>query len=151
MGRCSDLVGGGLVRSAEGWAESGKVRVEGARIKGDERVPGPAEFTRRELEAAGEQMDRKALAVFGGLTVETLIACVAEHFHLTASELKSASKVRRMSHARTIFRVLAVRDPGAGCVEPAWNLGLSPSAVSKTVAKGAELEGLEDPRRTLLG
>ena len=40
------------------------------------------------LKAAGEQMDRKALAVSGGLTVETLIARVAERFHLTASELK---------------------------------------------------------------
>ena len=96
-------------------------------------------------------MDRKALAVSGDLTVETLIARVAEHFNLTASELKSASKVRRVSHARTIFRVLAVRDPGAGCVEPAWNLGLSPSAVSKTVAKGGELKGLGDLRRTHLG
>jgi hypothetical protein len=125
--------------------------VEGARIKGDERIPGSTEFVRQVLEAAGEQMDRKVLAVSGGLTVETLIARVAEHFNLTASELKSASKVRRVSHARTIFRVLAVRDPGANCIELAWNLGLSPSAVSKTVARGAELEGLADLRRTLLG
>jgi chromosomal replication initiation ATPase DnaA len=107
--------------------------VKGARIKGDERIPGSTEFVRQVLEAAGEQMDRKALAISGGLTVETLMARVAEHFNLTASELKSASKARRVSHARTIFRVLAVRDPGTGCVEPAWNLGLSPSAVSKTV------------------
>jgi chromosomal replication initiation ATPase DnaA len=127
------------------------VRGEGARIKGDERIPGSTEFVRQVLEAAGEQTDRKALAVSGGLTVGTPIARVAEHFNLTASELKSANKVRRVSPARMIFRVLAVRDPGASCVDLAWNLGLSPSAVSKTVAKDAELEGLGDLRRTLLG
>jgi chromosomal replication initiation ATPase DnaA len=96
-------------------------------------------------------MHRKALAASRGLTVERLIERVADHFNVATSELKSASKVRQVSFARTIFCVFTVRDLGASCVELSGILGLSPSAVSKAVAKGGGVDGLEELRRRLLG
>ena len=151
MGRRPDLGGGGLVRSTGGWGELGRIRAEGARVKGDERIMGSSEFVQQVLKTAGEQMDRKALAASRGLTVERLIERVADHFNVATSELKSASKVRQVSFARTIFCVFAVRDLGASCVELSGILGLSPSAVSKAVAKGGGVDGLEELRRRLLG
>lgn len=151
MGKRPDLAGGGLVRSAGGWAEIEKVRAEGARIKGDERILGSSEFVQQVLKAAGEQMDRKALLAFHGLTVEKLLERVADRFNVATSELRSTSKVRRVSYARTVFCHLAVRVLGASCAELAGMLGLSASTVSKAVAKGGELEGLEGLKKKLLG
>jgi chromosomal replication initiation ATPase DnaA len=81
---------------------------------------------RQVLETAGEQLDREALAASRDLTVGTLMERVADHFNVATSELKAASKVRRVSIARTIFRVFAVRDLGATCAELSGILGLSP-------------------------
>jgi chromosomal replication initiation ATPase DnaA len=103
--------------------ELGRIRAEGARVKGDERISGSSGFVRQVLETAGEQMDRKALAASRGLTVERLIERVADHFNVATSELKSAGKVRQVSFARTIFRVFAVRDLGASCVGLSGILG----------------------------
>ena len=150
MGKRPELAGGGLVRSAGGWAELGKVRAEGARIKGDERILGSSEFVQRVLKTAGEQMDRKAFLVSQGLTVEKLLERVADHFNVEPLELRSTSKVRKVASARTVFCHLAVRALGASCVELAVMLGLSPSTVSKAVAKGGELDGLEDLNGKLL-
>lgn len=69
---------------------------------------------------------------------------VADHFNVAISDLRSAAKVRRVCFARMIFCVFAVRDLGASCVELSGMLGLSPSAVSKAVAKGGGVEGIEE-------
>jgi len=60
MRKHPDLAGGGLVRSAGSRTEIEKVRAEGARIKGDERILGSSEFMQQVLKATGEQMDHKA-------------------------------------------------------------------------------------------
>ena len=45
MGRCSELVGGGLIRSLGGWDEVKKMRLAGQdRIKGDQRIVGDTDF-----------------------------------------------------------------------------------------------------------
>jgi chromosomal replication initiation ATPase DnaA len=102
------------------------------------------------LNAAGEQMDRKALLDFHGLTVKKLLERVAAHFNVATSERRSASKVRRVSSARAVFCHLAVRVLGASVAELPGMLGLSIPTASKAVSKGGEPDGLDDLETKLL-
>ena len=57
-GRCPELAGGGLVRSAGGWREVKKAYRTGMRLTGDERIFGDGNFVNIDLSEAEEQMER---------------------------------------------------------------------------------------------
>lgn len=56
-GRRPDLVGGGLLRSAGGWAMVKAMRRSPSRMKGDERILGEGDFIEAVLKAAQEKLD----------------------------------------------------------------------------------------------
>jgi len=58
QGRRPDLVGGGLVRSAGGWAALKALRRIGAYRKGDERILGDSDFVKSVLAQAKEDFER---------------------------------------------------------------------------------------------
>ena len=53
-GRCPELTGGGLVRSAGGWRGVKEAYRVGIRLAGDERILGSSEFIETTLKQAGE-------------------------------------------------------------------------------------------------
>jgi len=58
-GRCPELTGGGLIRSAGGWSEVKDAHREGIRITSDERLLGSSEFVETTLKRSGEEYDRR--------------------------------------------------------------------------------------------
>lgn len=58
-GRCPELTGGGLVRSAGGWSAVKDAYRDGTRISSDERLLGSSEFVESTLKRAGEEYDRR--------------------------------------------------------------------------------------------
>jgi len=55
----ADLTGGGLVRSASGWAALAALRRKGLRMKADERILGSSDFVERVLKKAEEELSER--------------------------------------------------------------------------------------------
>jgi len=139
QGRRHDLVGGGLIRSVGGWAALKDYQRDGIRIKGDERILGSSDFVEEVLKKANEKLEKRTLLQAKGPDLDQLIKQVAKYYHIDLEELKTTSKARTVSLARSALCYLAVRQLLFSCAEVARTLNISASAVSKAVAKGQAL------------
>lgn len=146
-----DLVGGGLVRSVGGWAALKAYRKIGIRIKGDERILGSSDFVEKTLKKANEHLAEKTRLKAVGPDLDGLIEKVAVYFKVDIEELKTASKERRISRARSILSYLAVRKLMISCADVARVLNISPSAVSKAVIKGQAVTDRRKIQGKILG
>jgi len=136
QGRRPDLVGGGLLRSIGGWSALQTKRSQGNRVMGDERILGNSKFVERVIEKANEEYDKKTEIKLRGPDLPELIESVAKVFSIDEDILRSASKRRGVSRARSILCYIAVNRLMLSGVEVAEELNLSPSTVSKSAIKG---------------
>jgi REP element-mobilizing transposase RayT len=136
LGRQPELVGGGLLRSVGGWSALKAARSEGKHVMGDERILGSNEFVAKVLKQADENYDRQTLAKARGLNLEKIIEFLADHFTIDGRMIRLAGKQRKVSRVRSIVCCLAVDLLEMSGAEIARNLNLTPSAVSKLVARG---------------
>jgi len=139
QGRRHDLVGGGLIRSVGGWAALKDYQRDGIRVKGDERILGSSDFVEEVLKNANEKLEKRTLLQAKGPDLEQLIKKVSKYYHIDIEDLKTASKARTVSLARSVLCYLAVRKLLFSCAEVARTLNISASSVSKAVAKGRAL------------
>jgi REP element-mobilizing transposase RayT len=151
QGRRPNLVGGGLIRSVGGWTVLKGYQSDGIRIKGDERILGDSDFVEKVLRKAKEELAQRTLIQASGPDLAQLIKKVAKFYQIDIAELKTASKARRVSLARSILSYLAVRKLLLSCDEVARALNISPSAVSKAVTKGHALANREKIEMEILG
>ena len=151
QGRQPNLVGGGLIRSLGGWAALKGHQNDGTRIKGDERILGDSDFVEKVLKQANEELAQRTLLQASGPKLAQLIKKVATFYQIDDAELKTASKARQVSLARSILCYLAVRKLLFSCAEVARVLQISPSAVSKAVTKGHALENCKKIEMEILG
>ena len=138
QGKRPDLTGGGLIRSAGGWAAVKALRSTGTRMKGDERILGSGEFVENALKLVNEAFERRTRLRMQGITLEKLIRKVGDYFEVDPAELSTNSKVARVSRARAVLCYLCVREFGYSGAEMAKRINVSPSTVSKAVARGRE-------------
>lgn len=137
-GRRYDLTGGGLLRSIGGWEELKHQRKSGGRIKGDERILGGPDFVNDVLQHANEEMTRRAKIRAKGIDLKVLSERVAVGCDVDAELLSTPTKDRKVSRARRILCILAVRRLMMSAVEVARILNLSPSTVSRAVSRGGK-------------
>ena len=145
-GRRPDLTGGGLVRCVGGWKVLKELRRVGLRVKGDERMLGRGSFVEDVLKHAEEEFEARTRAASKGITVKEMMARIAHHYQIDLDDLRSGNKARQVVKARSALCYLTVRKLGATAVEVAGKLNISPSAVSKSVARGqafAQVEKLD--------
>ena len=135
-GRRPELVGGGLIRSAGGWSEVLSLRRKGDRVAADERILGGGEFVEGLLAEAAERTRRTLRFSRTVADLSALAHKVSDREGVTETELRSASRRRRVSEARKIFCQVAVTQLGFSGAEVARFLGVTTSAVNRTV--GAE-------------
>ena len=135
-GHRPELVGGGLVRSIGGWSALKGFRKIGIRIKGDERILGDSDFVEKTLKQANERLEEKTRLETTGPNLEALIEKVAAYYKVSGEDLKTASKEREISRARSMVSYLAVRKLMNSCAAVARALNVTPSTVSKAVIKG---------------
>lgn len=150
QGRRPELVGGGLLRSIGGWSILKASRGEGLRLMGDERILGSSEFVENVLKQAEEDYERKSVAVVKGPDLDTLVDRVSHYFGIAPEALKSASKERVVSRARSLLCHLAVARLMISCTDVAQKLNISPSAVSKSAIRGRSYGFSEQMERALL-
>lgn len=151
QGRRPDLVGGGLLRSVGGWTALKSYRRSGIRIKGDERILGSSDFVERVLKKANEELDQKSRFQAAGVDIGQLTEKVAKHYDIDPEDLRTASKEKTISQARTMLCYVAVRKIMISCAEVARELNISPSAVSRAASRGQKVLNERDIKKEILG
>ncbi|MBI4571876.1 MAG: transposase [candidate division NC10 bacterium] len=149
QGRRPELTGGGLVRSAGGWAALTERRRLGNRLHGDERILGESEFVEAALKAGGEVMEWRHQLLSHGYDFDWLLRRVAADAGVPAADLLTPSKVRRRARYRSILCYWAVRKLGLPGTVVAARLGLTQPAVSRAVLRGERVvkeQGLVFPQ-----
>ena len=132
-GHRTDLQGGGLVRSAGGDTSVLSPKDKENRELSDDRILGSGHFVEdvlRKAEEKFESMTRKRMSL------EELIAFVANSTGTSIEDLKSTSRKRKLAHARAVIAYTAIRNLGYKGTEVAEVLSLSPTTVSQNAEKG---------------
>jgi REP element-mobilizing transposase RayT len=124
-GRRPELVGGGLVRSAGGWAVVKAMRRGLVRMKGDERILGGGDFVETVLKAAQENLDRKSQLEAAGYSFDWLVGRVARQLEIEPKEVLAPGKYAQNVNARSLLCYWGVRELGMTTVDLARRLNLA--------------------------
>lgn len=139
QGRRSDLIGGGLFRSAGGWRAIMSAQSAGIFLKSDERILGDSDFVERILETADEDMERGIRYRQQGVDLEKLAKVVAEALNVEPVELEAPGRQPSRVQARSLFCYWAVRELGATATLLAKRFNLTQPAISLAVGRGERL------------
>jgi hypothetical protein len=133
QGHRSDLVGGGLIRSAGGWSAVAGLRRLGMREKSDERILGSGKFVEH-LIAQSDTTRKNQFSLLQRFEQATKLVdsvCKAEKISLEA--LKSGSRRKTVSKARARLARQLVEEHGLSLTETGRQLGVSASAIAKSL------------------
>jgi len=134
-GRCSELTGGGLIRSAGGWRQIREAYRDGIRISSDERILGSSDFVEKTLRRAGEAYDQKLQLQSAGVDLSTVIGAVCRDLEVDEDELTGASKRLKATNARALVSHIAVRGLSISGSEVARRLKVDRSAVCRAARR----------------
>lgn len=135
LGRRPELVGGGLIRSVGGWAEVKSQRRRGKHELADERILGSGDFVERIIREAETQIQRQYSGKERGRKVERLIAEECKKRKVSLTELRSGSRRGQIPAVRAEVSRKLVGDYGTAIAEVARQVGVSTSAISKSLAR----------------
>jgi len=138
-GKRSDLTGGGLVRSAGGWAAVKALKRAKIFQKSDERILGNGDFVEKVLGSANEAMERKYNLQSRGFTLDKTAARVAEVLGMKIEDIWAQGRYRHIVEARSLLCYWAVRELGISMSSIARRLNISVPAVSKSTIRGEKL------------
>jgi chromosomal replication initiation ATPase DnaA len=137
-GRCPELTGGGLIRSAGGWSEVKDAHREGIRITSDERLLGSSEFVETTLKRAGEEYDRRMRLQSAGMGLSEVIAAVCRHLGVDAKELTRPTRRTKVAQARGLIGYLVSRELSIPGSEVSRRFNQDRSAVSRVAQRVGE-------------
>ena len=139
QGKRSDLVGGGLIRSAGGWSAIKALRRAGAYQKGDERILGDSDFVKKVLAQAKENFERKYRLKSKGFNFEKVQIRVAKLLDLKPEQVLAVGKYKKTVAARSLLCFWATSELGMSQSELSQKLKISQPAVSLSVKRGEQL------------
>jgi REP element-mobilizing transposase RayT len=139
QGKRSDLVGGGLIRSAGGWSAIKALRRIGAYQKGDERILGDSDFVKKVLAQAKDNFERKYHLKSNGFNFENVLGRVAELLDLKPEQVLAVGKYKKTVAARSLLCFWATSELGISQSELGQKLKISQPAVSLSVKRGEQL------------
>ncbi len=134
-GRRPDLVGGGLVRSAGGWAEVRALRRQQEPMGGDPRILGSGDFVEqllREAEARQRTTWRRARTA---QETTAVIAKRCQRAGVSVEELQNGGRRGPLSAVRAALAREMVTGLGLSLAQTARHLGVSTAAISKILRK----------------
>ncbi|MGD8667176.1 MAG: helix-turn-helix domain-containing protein [Desulfobacterales bacterium] len=138
-GKRPDLMGGGLIRTAGGWAALRAYRNQKEHTKGDERILGESDFVETVIREQNERMERRYRLQLQGYDFDKIAARVAQVFDLKPQAVLTKGKKRIRVKARGVLCFWAVNELGMTGAEVARRLKISKSGVSRAVARGEEI------------
>jgi len=139
QGRRWDLTGGGLIRSAGGWAAVKALKKEKVHVKSDECVLGDGDLVEKILSRSRERYERQYALKASGIDLDNVAARVAELLGMDTEQVWQSGKFRPQVQARSLLCYWAVRELGESMTAMAGRLGISTPAVSKAVARGTAI------------
>ena len=140
QGQRPELVGGGLIRSLGGWSQVLSLRRKGLRMAADDRVLGDGDFVEQIWSESAER-EKETLRRKGPVVdLETLAREITADRGITETELRSGSRMRKVSEARREYCRAGVGDLGYPAATVARFLGVTTSAVVRA-ARAVELPG----------
>ena len=134
-GRRPELVGGGLVRSAGGWAEVRALRRQQEPMAGDPRILGSGDFVEgvlREAEARQRTAFRRPAT---SRDIEALVARTCRRARVSREELQWGGRRGPLSAVRAELARHLVTRLGLSLAQAARHLGVSTAAISKILRK----------------
>jgi REP element-mobilizing transposase RayT len=135
-GRRPELIGGGLIRSAGGWAAVASLRRGREGYASDERVLGGTDFVEQLREETERAEEARLRARWRSLTAAELIARVAKSEGVQVERLMGAGRPRAISRVRQAIAFLWVEELGRSGRALARELGVRPEAIYYAAAKG---------------
>jgi REP element-mobilizing transposase RayT len=144
-GRRPELIGGGLIRSAGGWAGVQALRKSGVFQKSDERILGDSDFVESVLARSEEKLTRQHALKAKRIDLRHLQREITALLNIHPEDLVGPSKNRKVTRARILFCYWAVQDLGVSMTKISKHLEISLPTVSVAVKKGEKLvrdEGL---------
>ena len=138
-GRRSDLVGGGLIRSAGGWSVVKAMRKGLDRIKGDERILGDGAFVESVLKEAQEDLERKSQLQAGGYGFEWLVERVARQMGIEGEDVLAPGRYSQNVKARSLLCYWGTRELGMTTVELSRKLNLAQPTISQAAERGRKI------------
>jgi REP element-mobilizing transposase RayT/DNA-binding transcriptional regulator YdaS (Cro superfamily) len=137
QGRRWDLTGGGLIRSTGGWVAVQALKREKVHLKSDERILGDGDFVEKILFETQERYERQYPLKASGVGLDEIAERVAGLLGIESGQVWQPGKSRIQVQARSLLCYWAVRELGQSVTAMSRRLGISTSAVSKAVARGA--------------
>jgi putative transposase len=138
LGRRPELIGGGLVRSLGTRSEVLSLHKHGKRVLTDERILGSGDFVERVMKEADERLKYQFPKGKYKQKAEQYIKEVCEKENINMKELKAGSRRRRISQVRSTIACELVGIYRIPLAEIARQLGVSTSAISKTLRRPME-------------
>jgi REP element-mobilizing transposase RayT len=139
MGRRSDLIGGGLIRSVGGWEALKAFNRLKIHIKGDERILGDSDFVESVLEEQNERLARRYHLQAQGIDFDSITDRVAKIFRLQPEQVLSSGKQPQRVKARSLLCYWAVKELEMSGADVAQKLKICNSAVSRSVVRGKKI------------
>ena len=141
-GRKPHLVGGGLIRSMGGWSEVKALRRMGARELYDDRILGSGDFVKRITEEVDltEKYRFTATERLGKAIEAIERACAKQGIEVEA--LRKGSRIGAVSRTRTALAIQFVNAYGLSLAETACQLGVSTSAIAKTIRRNQDRKSI---------
>ena len=135
-GRRSDLIGGGLIRSAGGWDRVAKLRKANLFMKSDERILGNGDFVEEVLSKADDHLDRRYAMKAKGFDFDGIVGQVAHALRMKPADVLKRGKEPETVKARCLLCYWASRELGMTTVEISKRLRVCQSAVSRGALRG---------------
>ena len=139
QGRRTDLVGGGLIRSAGGWSVIKTMRRMQDHMKSDERILGDGDFVQAVLNKAKEGFEESYRLRAQGYDLEKVTMRVASEIGINPEQVWAAGKHPLTVKARSLLCYWAVRKLGISATELSKKLGVSQPSVSISVKRGENI------------
>ena len=138
-GKRPELTGGGLVRSAGGWAALNSLKREGDRVNGDERILGDSDFVEGVLKKANEQLERRYQLRCEGLTLEKIAERVAKVLEIPVEIVWEKNRRPQVVEARSLLCFWANKELAMTMSDLARRMNLTQPAISIAVRRGEKI------------
>ena len=139
MGKRPDLIGGGLVRSAGGWAVIKSLRKANIHVKSDERILGDSDFVEDVLKAADESLQRRCALEAEGWTLDRVAQRAATLVGVDPAQIFIPGKQPSKVKARSLFCYWATTELGFTMTRLAEVLKISQPSVSICARRGEQM------------
>ena len=140
QGHRSDLIGGGLIRSQGGWIAVKEMRRLGVREKSDERILGGGEFVRQLIQQSDEVRKKQFSGRKSLRQAIQHIERVCKDEDVDIKALEAGSRRQKISKTRARLIETLTEEFGLSLAEAGRQLGVSSSAVAKTLSRRKTIE-----------